>query len=277
MLSPTCIYSQREIGGRRASSMRLFRFTMSRTLLLYLLVIIISSVRAQFLRDHTGFTYLPANVLMENNSIQSITFHRQYSITPCFPCILQILVPTFWCGHNHTVIMAFFKNWFALERDIANGTPDHAILFSGRKRSSHDTLYSVATANTSHIEFASTNVLANLEIYAYIEPDMVRVFAANLALNLTFDRRIMPEHFALFASGGCPAAIVDVSGTFPDWLPIYRIPVQGKVVEKPPDPTTFRDVIIAVIIVIVYYLVLTNFILPLHFQLWMPLENRQGE
>ncbi|VDL75007.1 unnamed protein product [Nippostrongylus brasiliensis] len=121
------------------------------------------------------------------------------------------------------------------------------------------------------IEFASTNVLANLEIYAYIEPNVVSVFAANLAFNLTFDRRIMPEHFALFASEGCPAAIVDVSGTFPDWLPIYRIPVQGKVVEKPPDPTTFRDVIIAVIIVIVYYLVLTNFILPLHFQLWMPL------
>ncbi|VDO35133.1 unnamed protein product [Haemonchus placei] len=62
-----------------------------------------------------------------------------------------------------------------------------------------------------------------------------------------------PKHFALFSTppSSCSAVLSQISSSFPIWIPGRPIPVQGIEQKTPPDPTTLRDVIVAVIFIIV--------------------------
>ncbi|XGW16061.1 hypothetical protein V3C99_001482 [Haemonchus contortus] len=223
-----------------------------------------------------GFTedvFIPSNLMYDNKTVVPKPFHHIYTLQTCS---FRILFTNPNCDQNanHTVMLLFFTNFFELQRQIKNGTMPNAIVFS-RNISESPYSYSVLSRgdgkNFTRCEFNESH--SEVEVHVSLQKIVeIRLPSETLKLKLTGS----PKHFALFSTppSSCSAVLSQISSSFPIWIPGRPIPVQGIEQKAPPDPTTLRDVIVAVIFIIVYYIVLVNFILPPYFNKCFPLAER---
>ncbi|KAK6732354.1 hypothetical protein RB195_016627 [Necator americanus] len=233
--------------------------------------------------------FLPANELYENGTVVEKILYREYPLRKCFFVITFTAVRCFQ-QNEHRVMLIFYNNWYDMIEDIAAHRLQNGILFDKTKNKKPNGMelwkesfeYYVVLRGKEMNYFTSEFSMENGDISVKINKEnvlMKQSFKNGTSWTevLTFSTRW--EHFSLFSTNSdmCPTAITKVDRSFPIWIPGRPIPVQGQKEKVPPDPATVRDVILAILFIILYYLFLVNIVLPWYFDKWFPLgEGQEG-
>ncbi|KAL6734287.1 hypothetical protein Aduo_004845 [Ancylostoma duodenale] len=232
--------------------------------------------------------YLPANALYGNNTVVKKTFYHEFQFKTCSFVITFTAVR---CSeeHEHRVMLVFYNHLYYALEDIVAGTQQATVLFekvTGGKsnvtepwKESFD--YYVALKGTQTSYLASELSMDNGDIFIRLQRNSNNYVTVRQVLKngTTWEETIALiqwEHFALFSTNMeiCPTAITQVSSEFDIWIPGRKINAEGIKDVVPPDPTTLRDVILAIIFIILYYLFLVDLVLPWYFDTWMPLAEQ---
>ncbi|EYB85918.1 hypothetical protein Y032_0288g1476 [Ancylostoma ceylanicum] len=238
--------------------------------------------------QHFDRVYLPANALHENGTVVKKTFYHEFEFRRCSFVITFTAVRCIE-ENEHRVMLVFYKHLYDAIEDIAAGTQTAAVLFekvSGKKsnvtepwKDSFEYYVAVKGNQTSYL--TSELSMDNGDIFIHLQGNKRNYVTVKQTLKngTTWEETVVldePEHFALFSTNMeiCPTAITKVNSEFDIWIPSRGINVKGIKDVVPPDPTTLRDVILAMIFITLYYLFLVDLVLPWYFDTWMPLAEQ---
>ncbi|KJH46239.1 hypothetical protein DICVIV_07718 [Dictyocaulus viviparus] len=176
------------------------------------------------------------------------------------------------------VALVFYNNWYKMVKDKNEGTLRNAIIFDkigstpADYNMSWNTWFQYKVAfrgNATNFKTLSFNMKSS-EFEFFYNTQVVHTKHTLKSGDVYFNTMKLSydvENFALFSTHmrKCPTIITQVNRSFPFWIPGHKIPLTGIRAHEESDTTTLRDVIIAVMFIVIYYAILVNILLPIYF------------